>query len=190
MDESCVVIDTKHLANGMYVVELDRPWLETPFVFQGFEISDKAEIDILKKYCKRVCIDTDRGSLTSAQTKALQAAQLPGEMRTLKSGRAEARPGRLRTWLRDLLLRYDIAWLRPLVHDESKRYPIESTVRREADDVLEVVRHRAHRSGATFRSRADRTPMAPCRSGGGGYPAEPWTVHADCTRIAGGDRPR
>ena len=132
MDESRIVIDTKHLANGMYVVELDRPWLETPFVFQGFEISDQAEIDILKQYCERVCIDTDRGSLKPAQIKALRDVKLPGQMRTLKSGQKEARPGRVRTWIRDLLLRYDIRWLRGLVQDDSTSYPILSTVRRES----------------------------------------------------------
>ena len=131
MDESRIVIDTKHLTNGMYVVELDRPWLETPFIFQGFEVSDKAEIDILKKYCKRVCIDTDRGSLTPSQTKALQDARLPGH--TLKSGKGKARRGRLRTWFRDLVLRYDIAWLRGLAGDDSASYPIVSTVRRESE---------------------------------------------------------
>ena len=26
------------LVVGMYVVQLDRPWLETPFMFQGFYI--------------------------------------------------------------------------------------------------------------------------------------------------------
>ena len=132
MDASRIVIDTKHLANGMYVVELDRPWLETPFVFQGFEISDKAEIDILRKYCKRVCIDTDRGSLKPSQIKALRDLQLPGQTRALKSGQKEARPGRIRHWLRDLLLRYDITWFGGLGQDGPESYPIVSTVRREA----------------------------------------------------------
>ena len=27
---------TDELCIGMYVVELDRPWTETPFLFQGF----------------------------------------------------------------------------------------------------------------------------------------------------------
>ena len=30
-------IDAEKLAVGMYVSQLDRPWLETPFLFQGFE---------------------------------------------------------------------------------------------------------------------------------------------------------
>jgi hypothetical protein len=33
-------IETSHLQVGMYVAELDRPWLETPFLFQGFRIED------------------------------------------------------------------------------------------------------------------------------------------------------
>lgn len=28
---------------GMYVVELDRPWLETPFALQGFLVSSREE---------------------------------------------------------------------------------------------------------------------------------------------------
>lgn len=42
---------------GMYVVELDRPWLETPFLYQGFIISSEEEIDQLTEYCDHVFID-------------------------------------------------------------------------------------------------------------------------------------
>ena len=136
MDASRIVLDTKDLTKGMYVVDLDRPWLETPFVFQGFEISDKAEIDILKTYCKRVCIDTDRGSLQPAQIRELRDTELPGQTLALRSGRGEAAPGRIRSWFRDLLLRYDITWFRGGRQDESAGYPIESTVRREADGAV------------------------------------------------------
>ncbi|TAL50502.1 MAG: HD-GYP domain-containing protein [Methylovulum sp.] len=45
------------LAIGMYVVELDRPWLETPFLFQGFEIKNEVQIQSLKNYCNFVYID-------------------------------------------------------------------------------------------------------------------------------------
>ena len=44
----------------MYVSELDRPWLETPFLFQGFLILDEAEIAELRKYCRWVVIDVDQ----------------------------------------------------------------------------------------------------------------------------------
>jgi len=43
---------------GMYVVELDRPWLESPFLFQGFEIRNQDDIYQLKACCDYVYIDT------------------------------------------------------------------------------------------------------------------------------------
>lgn len=42
---------------GMYVCELDRPWLETPFLFQGFELKTDADIEAVSKYCEYVYID-------------------------------------------------------------------------------------------------------------------------------------
>lgn len=41
----------------MYVAELDRPWLGTPFLFQGFKIRSHAEIEEIKRYCSWVYID-------------------------------------------------------------------------------------------------------------------------------------
>jgi putative nucleotidyltransferase with HDIG domain len=40
----------------MYVCELDRPWLETPFLFQGFRIQSAQEIAELQRYCHHVYI--------------------------------------------------------------------------------------------------------------------------------------
>ena len=45
------------LKQGMYVSELDRPWRETPFEFQGFEITDDTQLAELKQYCEYVYID-------------------------------------------------------------------------------------------------------------------------------------
>ena len=50
-------IDVQQLQVGMYVAELDRPWLGTPFLFQGFEIHSQDEIEELRRYCKTVYID-------------------------------------------------------------------------------------------------------------------------------------
>jgi putative nucleotidyltransferase with HDIG domain len=40
----------------MYVTGLDRPWLETPFLFQGFQIKDQQEVDELRRYCRYVYV--------------------------------------------------------------------------------------------------------------------------------------
>jgi putative nucleotidyltransferase with HDIG domain len=42
---------------GMFVAELDRPWLETPFLMQGFTIRSLSEIRKLKEYCDFVFVD-------------------------------------------------------------------------------------------------------------------------------------
>lgn len=43
----------------MYVSELDRPWLETPFLFQGFYIRNEEEIKALSTHCQHVFVDSD-----------------------------------------------------------------------------------------------------------------------------------
>ena len=41
---------------GMHVVELDRPWLETDFLIQGFIVQDQQEIDAFIRQCDYVYI--------------------------------------------------------------------------------------------------------------------------------------
>ena len=45
---------------GMFVSELDRPWLGTPFLLQGFLIKNEKELSQLKTLCKSVMIDRRR----------------------------------------------------------------------------------------------------------------------------------
>ena len=40
-----IKVDSEELQIGMFVAELDRPWLETHFLFQGFKIGNEAELD-------------------------------------------------------------------------------------------------------------------------------------------------
>src|SRR6185436_18816217 len=50
----------------MYVAELDRPWTDTPFAFQGFVLSTQQQLEALKKYCSAVMVDTERGVVPDA----------------------------------------------------------------------------------------------------------------------------
>lgn len=54
-------VDIHQIEIGMYVSELDRPWVESPFLFQGFEIRSDEDIIQLKKVCKYVIIDSEKG---------------------------------------------------------------------------------------------------------------------------------
>jgi len=48
------------LAVGMFICELDRPWLETPFLLQGFEVQSSADVAEVQKYCEYVYIEERR----------------------------------------------------------------------------------------------------------------------------------
>jgi len=133
MESISVAVNTADLRKGMYVAELDRPWLETPFVFQGFEISNQVEIDILRSHCDFVHVDVDRSDLTPAQSKVLQDA-VPSGSRRPRSSAGKLAPGKWMSRIRDLMLRYDLTrYLAGGQRDASGHYPISSTVRREAD---------------------------------------------------------
>src|SRR3989344_7263057 len=54
-------IDARDVQLGMYIAELDRPWLETPFMFQGFELQSPDALAKLRELCKYVWIDTKQG---------------------------------------------------------------------------------------------------------------------------------
>ena len=58
-------IPAGELRLGMYVTELDRPWLDTPFPFQGFPITSADQIAALKQHCKTVVIDLERDTTDS-----------------------------------------------------------------------------------------------------------------------------
>ncbi len=58
-----VKIDVADLRVGMFVVELDKPWEESGFMFQGLEIKTTADIAAVQKECSFVWVDYDEFSL-------------------------------------------------------------------------------------------------------------------------------
>lgn len=55
-----IKVEAAQLTIGMYVVELDRPWTETSFLFQGFRIQKQEEIRLFQKVCSYVWVDARR----------------------------------------------------------------------------------------------------------------------------------
>lgn len=49
-------IPSSEIQIGMYISRLDRPWIETPFMFQGFEVQSEQEIEDLHKLTQHVYI--------------------------------------------------------------------------------------------------------------------------------------
>ena len=58
-------IPVSELQFGMYVAELDRPWTDTPFRFQGFVLETPEQLETLKKYCRQVQVDPDKAEVVS-----------------------------------------------------------------------------------------------------------------------------
>lgn len=72
-------LPTACLRPGLYVAALDRPWLETPFLFQGFAIQEAGEIRTLELYCGFVYVDPER-----SDPQALKAACREAESTSVK----------------------------------------------------------------------------------------------------------
>jgi HD-GYP domain-containing protein (c-di-GMP phosphodiesterase class II) len=53
-------VPVEFLEFGMFVAKLDRPWTETPFVYQGFVLQTEEQLNALKKYCKKVYVDPEK----------------------------------------------------------------------------------------------------------------------------------
>ena len=54
-------VPVEELQFGVFIAALDRPWTETPFMYQGFVLDNDKQLEALKKYCKKVTIDLDKG---------------------------------------------------------------------------------------------------------------------------------
>jgi hypothetical protein len=62
-------VAVENLTIGMYVAELDRPWIESDFLVQGFYIRSEPGIERVKKTCEFVYVDPRRydSSLTDVK---------------------------------------------------------------------------------------------------------------------------
>lgn len=64
------------LRPGMYIAQLDRPWLETPFAVQGFYVRDDDDVGFVAKHCAYVYVDPRRRmQVKAAPRKALTGRQ-------------------------------------------------------------------------------------------------------------------
>ena len=52
-----VRVESTDLSIGMYICDLDRPWLDSPFLIQGFYIKDNVDIDTVRCMCDYVYVD-------------------------------------------------------------------------------------------------------------------------------------
>ncbi|MCP5267020.1 MAG: HD-GYP domain-containing protein [Burkholderiaceae bacterium] len=64
------------VAKGMFVAELDRPWLDTPFLLQGFLVETDDEVATLRKFSRFVFVDIELSNPEVVE--AIRAAEIKG----------------------------------------------------------------------------------------------------------------
>jgi len=74
-----IKLHVSELRIGMYVSELDRPWLETPFLIQGFTLETIDDVTTMAEYCEHVWVD------------AVQEAWVPPEERKVGSSKQSSK---------------------------------------------------------------------------------------------------
>ena len=87
-------IEVTGLTLGMFVAELDRPWIDSPFMLQGFVLEDQADIDTMMSLCQHVYIDRTKsiGAHFVAATKQDVAIRREGAVVRVKAPSAQLPP--------------------------------------------------------------------------------------------------
>jgi HD-GYP domain-containing protein (c-di-GMP phosphodiesterase class II) len=118
----------RDLKPGMFVYELDRPWLDTPYMFQGFLIQSEDDIEELARYCEYVFID---------ELRAQPEKRLKGRQKQAK-GRME--PGHQvdHSTIDQTAFLGKTAY--PDTHSTEKELPLATEARQATAQILESVR--------------------------------------------------
>ena len=73
ISKEIVEIPTEQLRTGLYISRLDRPWTETPFLFQGFVIEDDEQLQTLRRLCRVVYVEVSRAEAEELKTASVRA---------------------------------------------------------------------------------------------------------------------
>jgi HD-GYP domain-containing protein (c-di-GMP phosphodiesterase class II) len=104
-----IKVDIAFITPGMFVAQLDRSWLETPFVTRGFEIKGEQEIHLLRKFCKHVYVDSSRSTVPEGQILEAHVSVVKDPFAPQVPGEAENRPLSIARKLLRLIQRFGIS---------------------------------------------------------------------------------
>ena len=85
-------INSRDLKVGMFVADLDRPWVDTPFLLQGFVIEDEDQIATLRAHCAYVIIDRARSLGDQFEAPATSLGTAPVRRPATPQAPAPAKP--------------------------------------------------------------------------------------------------
>lgn len=87
-------VSVDDLEIGMYVAELDRPWLESPFLFQGFIVETDDDLAQLRETCAFVMVDELRSRDEGSLSGLIRAKAEAGQVRTVTVEAADQEPAK------------------------------------------------------------------------------------------------
>lgn len=138
-----ITVPAIDLQVGMFVSDLDRPWIETPFLMQGLLIENAAQIATLQQYCQQVTIDRSRslGDAYAPRNHGRDAPRQPGKAPLFQQV-ADARPNDFAAICRQLriepvLRRYRFS---PDLNPADQQSPLEAELLYSAPIVDDVKR--------------------------------------------------
>lgn len=78
---------------GMFVADLDRPWIDTPFLLQGFLVEDQDQLAQLRQFCQWVVVDPQRsvGDVYQAPTAVNVSVQRPAAQSSMNVHSTQSR---------------------------------------------------------------------------------------------------
>jgi HD-GYP domain-containing protein (c-di-GMP phosphodiesterase class II) len=79
------------LQPGMFVCELDRPWLDTPFMLQGIHIQSSQDVEELRRYCEYVYVDPDKTTV-DVRARLAPGVAAPGDVVRSKPAKRSFHP--------------------------------------------------------------------------------------------------
>ncbi len=125
---------------GMFVAELDRPWLETPFLIQGFEIRHRSQIKTLMSHCRHVYVSRERSRMVGGE-KTLAPAGIRAQIHDSKT---DGNLYQVRRWgkpARQRLLRSRPAGgnVMPVEREHAAAREVYARVRIEIEEMLRSV---------------------------------------------------
>ncbi len=95
-------LNVTELAIGMYVAELDKPWEQSSFLFQGFAIENDEDLAKLRTECNFVFIEESQSTPDSLKPGAARPAAVPGASTTITS-RSAPEPSGFKREIREVL---------------------------------------------------------------------------------------
>lgn len=143
-------VDASALVPGMYVSRLDRPWLESPFLYQGFRLDTWEQVQQVQRVCSHVYIDEAppvNGTRKPARNLRL-APKIPARARASRPTEAKA------TWVEQLQDRHEIL---------PTPYPVASVpLAKEMERASILYRDTRRLAGEMFkRARLGQSPDIP-----------------------------